>query len=106
MTGYTSFRSNPSLAGSEYDKVASIMKALGTSNPNEFVGIMRHLYWEDESIDGRRLGIFTKIKSWGKCAVAVALASGYCATHFSCIGPTYDGSGTSNYMDDLTHRDC
>ena len=102
MTGYTSLRSNPSLDGSRYDKVASIMKALGNPHPEEFVGIIRDLYWDDEeSIDGRRLGIFKTMKSWAICAAHVTVSAGYCATHFKCTGSDGVG-GTMNYMDAAT----
>ena len=76
MIGYRNARSDSSLDGNEYDTVFSILEALGTSNPNEFVGIMRDLFWDDESIDGRRLGFFNGLLTGIKCAGSAIVAGG------------------------------
>ena len=70
MVGYENARAISALDGRDYDTAFSILKALGNDNPEDFVKILRDLFWDDDesSMDGRRLGFFGKIWTGIKCA--------------------------------------
>ena len=69
MVGYENARDDPLLDGREYATTFSIMEALGNPNPEDFVKIFHDRFWDDKSIDGRRLATFwQKMGKAFKCA--------------------------------------
>lgn len=86
MVGHANACSDPLLDGSEYDTVCLIMKALADPNPDEFVEIFRHLFWDDEaSIDGRRL---SWASFWQKTGNAFKCAGTAIGAGLTCVNPT------------------
>ena len=80
MVGYENARADPLLDGREYATTFSIMEALGNSNPEDFVKIFHDRFWDDKSIDGRRLStIWEKIGKAFKCA-GIAIGTGVTCT--------------------------
>ena len=89
LAGYEYACSHPMLDGN-YDTACSIMKALGNPHPDEFVGIFRHLFWENETIGGRRL---RSAGSWFSCAamsVSTGLTCGNVFVQIFCTKDTCD----------------
>ena len=80
MVGYENARLDPSLDERDYDTTFSILEALGNDNPEDFVKILRDLFWDDKpSMDGRRLGFFKGLWHGIKCA-GTAVGTGLTCT--------------------------
>ena len=81
MFGYENARLDLSLDGRDYDAAFSILEALGNDNPEDFVKILRDLFWDDDelSMDGRRLGFFKGLWHGIKCA-GTAVGTGLTCT--------------------------
>ena len=103
MVGYENARVIPALDGNDYDTAFSILEALGNDNPEDFVKILRDLFWDDESsMDGRRLGLFKGLWHGIKC-VGTAVGTGLTCS----VTGNWDGErGPCTSMVDNTKNQC
>lgn len=104
MVGFATACSHPSLDGSEYDIVCSIMKSLADPDPHKFVQTFRHLFWEIEMVGRRRLtSEWTRIGNAFKCGGLAVAAGLMCSpiseeTYINEIGTSGMDSGVDEEL--------